>query len=201
MGRAARIEVPGGTYHVGARGNRGCRIYADDHERQTFLSMFGDLATRHGWTLGTYCLMSNHYHLLMEIEEGLSDGMRELNGGFSSYTNARNGLEGHLFRNRFWCELVKDEAHYLQTARYIVLNPIRAGLCASPEDWQWSSYRACVGLDFAPPFLAADELLRCFGDSPATARNVFRRFVSDELDAARAQTRLGVRHRHGSETR
>jgi REP element-mobilizing transposase RayT len=201
MGRASRIEVPGGLYHVGARGNRGCRIYADDHERQTFLSMFGDLATRHSWTLGTYCLMSNHYHLLMQIEEGLSDGMRELNGGFSSYTNARNGLDGHLFRNRFWCELVKDEAHYLQTARYIVLNPIRAGLCASPEDWRWSSYRACVGLDFAPPFLAADELLRCFGDSPASARNAFRQFVSDELGTARAQTRPGVRDRHGSETR
>ncbi len=105
----------------------------DDHEREVFLSLFRRLATRHGWTLGTYCLMSNHYHLLMRIEQSLSDGMRELNGGFSSYTNARNGLEGHLFRNRFWCELMEDEAHYLQTARYIVLNPVRAGICATPR--------------------------------------------------------------------
>jgi putative transposase len=150
MPRKPRIEVPAGIYHVGSRGNRGCRIYADDHERKVFLRLFGRLAARHGWKVETYCLMTNHYHLLMRIEDRLSDGMRELNGGFSSYTNARNGLEGHLFENRFWCDLVEGEAHYLQTARYIVLNPIRAGLCASPEDWRWSSYRACVGLEFAP---------------------------------------------------
>src|SRR6266550_6756900 len=136
MPHAPRIEVPGGSYHVGSRGNRGCRIYMDDHEREVFLSLFRRLATRHGWTLGTYCLMANHYRLLMRIEQSLSDGMRELNGGFSSYTNARNGLEGHLFRNRFWCELMEDEAHYLQTARYIVLNPVRAGICATPEEWR-----------------------------------------------------------------
>jgi REP-associated tyrosine transposase len=201
MARQPRIEVPGGIYHVGTRGNRGCRIYADDHERETFLTLFGRLSERHAWKLETYVLMSNHYHLLMQIEDGLSEGMRELNGGFARYTNVRNGLDGHLFGKRFWCELVKDEAHYLQTARYIVLNPIRAGICAAPEDWRWSSYRACLGLEFPPPSLATDELLRCFGGSPAAARNAFREFVNDGLEDARAGTRLGARHRDGRPTR
>ena len=143
--------------------------------------MFGRIAKRHDWSLGTYVLMTNHYHLLMTIESSLSDGMRELNGGFSSYTNAKNGLEGHLFKNRFWYEPIESEAHYLETARYIVLNPVRAGLCATPGEWRWSSYRACAGLDFAPHFLRSEELLRCFGDTPGPARDAYRRFVSDGM--------------------
>jgi REP-associated tyrosine transposase len=184
VGRAPRIEVPGGIYHVGARGNRGCPIYADDEEREVFLALLGRLASRHRWSLRSYCLMTNHYHLLLAIEHGLSDGIRALNGGFSCYTNDRNGLEGHLFRNRFWCELIEDEARYLQTARYIVLNPIRAGLCGTPEAWRWSSYRACVGLEFAPDYLAANHLLRCFGASPAAARRAYRTFVQEGIEEA-----------------
>jgi putative transposase len=182
MGRALRIEVPGGIYHVGSRGNRGCPIYMDNEERETFLRIFGRLSKRHGWSLGTYCLMTNHYHLLMTIESGLSDGMRELNGGFSAYTNAKNDLDGHLFKNRFWCEPIESEAHFLTTVRYIVLNPIRAGICTSPDEWRWSSYRALAGLEFAPPFLATNDVLRCFGDSPARARDAYRRFVSEGID-------------------
>jgi putative transposase len=192
MARPPRIEVPDGIYHVCTRGNGGCRIYADDHERETFLRLFGRLSKRYAWKLGTYVLMSNHYHLLMQIEDGLSEGMRELNGGFARYTNVRNGLDGHLFGKRFWCELIETEAHYLQSARYIVLNPIRAGICAAPEDWRWSSYRACIGLEFALPFLEADDLLRCFGASPAAAQTAFREFVNDGVEDARAGTRPGA---------
>jgi putative transposase len=194
MGREARIEVPGGIYHLGSRGNRGCPIYMDDDERKTFLRMFGRVSRRHGWSLATHCLMTNHYHLLMTIEERLSNGMRELNGGFSLYTNAKNDLLGHLFKNRFWYEPIESDAHFLETVRYIVLNPIRAGICDSPEEWCWSSYRALAGLDFAPPFLATDVVLRCFGDSPAKAREAFRQFVSEGIerdvapDASRCQT-------------
>jgi hypothetical protein len=128
--------------------------------------------------------MSNHYHLLMTIESGLSDGVRELNGAFSAYTNRRHGLDGHLFKNRFWYEPIEDEAHYLAAARYIVLNPVRAGLCATPEEWRRSSYRACAGLEFVPPFLKADELLRCFGQTPAAARDAYRTFVSEGIERA-----------------
>src|SRR5205823_2647292 len=125
VARHPRIEVPGGIYHVGSRGNRGGRIYADDYERLVFLKLLERVATRYRWTCHAYCLMANHYHLLISIESGLSDGMRELNGEFASFTNVRHDLEGHLFRNRFWSELIESEAHMLETSRYVVLNPIR----------------------------------------------------------------------------
>jgi putative transposase len=173
----------------------------DDHERRVFLTLFGRLARSHGWSLGTYVLMSNHYHLLMTIERGLSDGMRELNGQFSSYTNARNGLEGHLFKNRFWCELIEDEAHFLQTARYIVLNPVRAGLCGAPDDWRWSSYRAIAGLEFGPRFLKTNELLEAFGNTPDAARAAYRRYVQEGVEELHREQCQGVRHRNGRRTR
>jgi putative transposase len=178
------MEVPGGTYHVGARGNRGCRIYADDYERKVFLTLLDRIAACHRWTCLSYCLMSNHYHLLVTIEEGgLSDGMRELNGQFASFTNVRHGFQGHLFRNRFWSELIETDAHLLETARYVVLNPVRAEICATPKGWRWNSYRACVGLAFAPAFLAVDEVLRCFGSTPPAARRTYAAFVRDGLAA------------------
>jgi putative transposase len=184
MGRAPRIEVPGGTYHVASRGNRGCRIYHDDADRIVFLKLLRRVAERYGWTCQAYCLMANHYHLLIQIGDGgLSSGMQALNGHFSCFTNARHGYEGHLFRNRFWSELIGEETHLLEACRYIVLNPIRARLCDKPEAWRWSSYRACAGLVFAPRFLATADLLALFGQTPAAARRAYRRFVCDGLVA------------------
>jgi putative transposase len=159
----------------------------DDRERRAFLRMVGRISKRHGWSVRTYCLMTNHYHLLITIDQGLSDGMRELNGGFSSYTNAKNDLDGHLFKNRFWYEPIESEAHLFETLRYVVLNPLRAGICAAPEEWRWSSYRALAGLDFAAPFLAVNEVLRLFGDSPAKARAAYREFVSEGIERALAR--------------
>lgn|ERR671936_1195969 len=198
MARHPRMEVPGGIYHVGSRGNRGCRIYADDYERRIFLKLLERVVDRYRWTCLAYCLMSNHYHLVISIEnDGLSDGMRELNGEFACFTNARHELEGHLFRNRFWSELMQTDAHLLETSRYVVLNPIRAQLCETPERWRWSSYRACMGLDFRPAFLATDELLRLFGPSPGRAKRAYAAFVREELPASRP----GVGHRDEARTR
>jgi putative transposase len=199
VAREPRIEIPGGIYHVGSRGNRGCEIYADDFDRRIFLKLLFLASSRFGWTCHSYCLMSNHYHLLIQLElEGLSEGMQLVNGSFARFSNRRHGYVGqHLFRNRFWSELIEEEQHLLETARYIVLNPVRAGICESPEEWLWSSYRACAGLDFAPRFLAVTTHLRLFGQAPSAARRAYRSFVRDGHDGAS----LGVRHSDGSRGR
>lgn len=199
MAREPRIEIPGGIYHVGSKGNRGCQIYADDFDRRMFLKLLRLAVSRFRWACHSYCLMTNHYHLLIQLElGGLSAGMKLLNGTFAAFSNRRHGWRAqHLFRNRFWCELIEDEQHLLETARYIVLNPVRAGLCNAPEEWPWSSYRACAGLEFAPDFLAVTEHLRLFGRSPSAARRAYREFVRDGIGAPPP----GVRHRHESRTR
>jgi len=189
MAREPRVEVPGGIYHVGSRGNRGCVVYEDDFERRVFLQLLSLVTKRFGWTCHAYVLMSNHFHLLVQLDVGgLSDGMQLLNSCFAKFSNRRHGFLGqHLFRNRFWSEQVDDDAQLLQTARYIVLNPIRAHICDKPEDWPWSSYRACAGIDFAPSFLAVTQHLRLFGSRPSTASRAYCEFVRDGVEAWRAQ--------------
>jgi REP element-mobilizing transposase RayT len=186
-------------YHLGSRGNRGCTIYEDDLERLVFLRLLGLAVRRFRWTCHTYCLMSNHYHLLIQLEQGgLSEGVQLLNSSFAAFSNRRHGYVGqHLFRNRFWSEMIESEEHLLETARYIVLNPVRAGICNVPEEWTWSGYRACAGLDFAPSFLAATTHLGFFGKTPSAARRAYRRFVRDGIDADPPC----VRHRDGSRAR
>ena len=174
MARAPRIEIPGGIYHLGSRGNRGCQIYMDDHERKVFLRMFGRLSKRHGWQLGTYCLMTNHYHLLLRSEEtGFAAGMRLLNCGHAHRMNRKHGRSGHLFRNHYSWHPVENDEHLLEAVRYILLNPVRAGISENPEDWRWSSYRAIADLDLPPDFLALTDVLSIFGTTPTTARAAF----------------------------
>jgi len=175
VSRAPRIEVPGGFYHLVSRGNRGSRIYAEDEERRVFLQLLGRVARRRRWICHAYCLMSNHYHLLVQIQQGgLSDGMRELNGGFARFRNNRHDEEGHLFRNRFWSDVLEEEAHMLEACRYVVMNPVRAGLCTSPADWPWCSYRATARLESPHPFLDVDRVLGLFGGRPAAYRAFIR---------------------------
>jgi len=203
MGRDPRIQVPGVVYHVGAKGNRGCPIFTDDYDRRIFLTLLAKQAVRHGWLVLTYVLMSNHYHLLVELRaSNLSDGMCGLNGEFSRFTSSSHRLEpGHLFRNRFWSEAIEDDLRLQAAARYIVLNPVRAGICGRPEAWSWSSYRALIGATFPPPFLAESELLKHFGRTPREARREYRALVDAGVEDARVAPRHGARHRDGSHTR
>ena len=160
-------------------------MYEDDFERQVFLKILSLVTRRFRWACHSFCLMSNHFHLLIELDTGgLSAGMQLLNGSFARFSNRRHGNVGHLFRNRFWSQELASEGHLFETARYIVLNPVRAGLCKRPEDWRWSSYRACAGLDFAPTFLAATQHLRFFGKEPSAARRAYREFVRDGIGAS-----------------
>jgi len=180
MPRGPRIEVPGGTYHLGSRGNNREAIVGDDEERDLFVWMLNETASRHRWTLLSYVLMTNHYHLVVRIRDGgLSDGMQLLNSWFAHAINVRQARVGHLFQNRFYSELVESDGHLLELVRYLDLNPVRAGVCRRPEEWRYGSYRACAGLDHPPAALAVGELLGLFGARPDVARASYRRFVSE----------------------
>lgn len=163
---------------VGSRGNNGETMFYDDTDRMEFLRLLAKVSVRHRWWGWAYCLMGNHFHFVLQIPEGgLSRGMQDLNTGYSRRTNLRYTRTGHLVRNRFYSNLIEDDAHLLEACRYVVLNPVRAGLCVSPADWRWSSYRACAGLELPHPFLALERILGLFGQSPAAAQAAYCAFV------------------------
>src|SRR5512135_2237813 len=140
MARPLRIEYPGALHHITARGNARKRIYKNDADREAFLETLRDVVKRFGWVCHAYCLMDNHYHLLIETPEGnLSRGMRQLNGIFTQRLNRRHGRVGHLFQGRFKAIVVERESYLLELCRYVVLNPIRAGMVTHLERYPWSS--------------------------------------------------------------
>jgi putative transposase len=172
--------VPGETYHVFSRGSNKLPIYFDDSDYGDFLTLLGVTVERNEWSLFTYCLMPNHFHLLVRVSEAaLSDGMRDLNGGFSRRTSMRYGRSAHLFKNRFSDVHQTTDAQFLHTARYIVLNPVRAEICSHPRQWRWSSYRAIAGYERAPRWLDVDGFLSWF-DGPDPRRS-YREFVEAGL--------------------
>ena len=180
MPRPPRVVVPGGFYHVGSRGNNRQPVYWADADRNDFMGLLADVVRRWEWILLTFCLMPNHFHLVVHVPQaGLSEGMQLLNGGHARLTNARYGRSGHLFRNRFWSKAIEGDEQLLETIRYVVRNPVRAGLCATPEQWRWSSHRACAGIDRAPTFLAVDFVRGLFGGRREEACLRYRRFVED----------------------
>jgi len=165
---------------VTSRGNRRQLIFMDDIDRQLFLHLLEKVVARCRWRCHAYCLMSNHFHLVIETPEpNLSYGLQLLNGAYAQWFNQRHGLTGHLFQGRFHSVLVESDWQLLELTRYVVLNPVRAGLCEKPGDWPWSSYRAVVMRVSPPRFLTIDWLLSQFGRDPQRAREEFRIFVFD----------------------
>ncbi len=180
MPRSLRLEVAGGIFHVTARGNRRQAIFLDLHDHLRFLTLLDELRRRRGWLGHGYCLLSNHYHLLVETpREDLSKGMQWLNGRYAQTFNVRHAFDGHLFQGRFYSGLVESDGHLLELTRYLALNPVRAGLCGQPAGWTWGSYRAIVGLEQSRRFLAPSRVLALFGRDLDSARNRFAAFVND----------------------
>lgn len=141
MSRPHRLQIAGGTYHVTSRGNRRQSIYHDDHDRRMFLALRNQVVRRCGWRELAYCLMTNHFHLLIETPApNLSLGMHRLNGEYARYFNERHSVDGHLFDRRFGSRLIETEEYLADALRYIASNPVEAGLCAHPRDWRWSSF-------------------------------------------------------------
>ena len=178
MARPLRLEFAGALYHLTSRGNAKQDIYLDDADRRIFLRVLSETVTQFSWLLHAYCLMGNHYHLVAETQRpNLSRGMRNLNGQYTQQFNRRHGRVGHLFQGRFGSVLIERETHWLEVARYVTLNPVRAGLVSSPGECPWSSYRSTAGLEPAPSWLSVATVLKSFGDDPVEARQRYKDFV------------------------
>jgi REP element-mobilizing transposase RayT len=175
-------------YHVLARGNARQRIFLDDEDCQRFLMALAHTSRRLDWTVAAYCLMPNHYHLLIQTHTAtLARGMRDLNGAYAQGFNRRHTRVGHLFQGRYKAILVENGEYLHALARYIVLNPVRAGLCDAPEDWPWTSYRAAVGIARSDMFPGTAALARHFaGATLEESRQAYGAFVRAGIGALRA---------------
>jgi putative transposase len=175
MARTLRLLYPGALYHVTARGNRLGAIFNDDADRRAWLAIVRKTCARFHFSVHAYCQMGNHYHLLLETPEGnLPRGMGYLSGVYTQYFNRRHGLVGHVFQGRYKAVLVQKESHLVELSRYLVLNPVRAGMVRSAREWAWSSYHWMVGEAPPPPWLNTDWLLSQFG---LTRRETIGRYV------------------------
>jgi REP element-mobilizing transposase RayT len=180
MARPLRLEYPGALYHVTSRGNARARIYTDDEDHRRFLDLLGAVCERHNWRIHAYCLMGNHYHVVLETPEPtLSKGMRQLNGVYTQDFNRRHRKSGHLLQGRYTAIVVDKDKYLLELARYVVLNPVRAGMVKSPGQWPWSSYRATIGKAPTPPWLNIDFLLAQLSSRKGDARERYVRFVAE----------------------
>ena len=187
-------------YHVTARGNAREAIYKGNEDRREFLAILREVVSRFNWLCPAYCLMDNHYHLVIETPDGnLSMGMRQLNGVYTQRFNRKHKRVGHVFQGRFKAILVEKDSHLLELCRYVVLNPVRAGMTKGIGGYAWSSYSATAGLRAKPPFLTTDWILGQFAGRRTEARKRYRRFVAAGVGEAspwqerKAQTIVGGR--------
>lgn len=177
LGYPIRKEIPGAYYHVGTRGNNQRDIYSDETSRLIFLLMVQKLAKRHDWRVLGYCLMNNHYHLVLRLGAGgMSRGMQTLNGGYAFAFNERHGRRDHLFGRRFWSRELVDSEDIIRTCAYIDLNP-RRSFEIEPGDWPWSSYRATAGLVTPRGCHHVTDLWSQIDQQPRVAIENWRSFV------------------------
>ena len=182
MGRPLRIEYPGAFYHVTSRGNEKKDVFKSQRDREKFLSYLESATERYGAAVHVYCLMSNHYHLLLETPLGnLSQIMRHVNGAYTNYFNAKRKRAGHLFQGRYKAILIEKDAHALELSRYIHLNPVRACMVQMPEEYRWSSYQSYIGKVVQPDWLRTAEQLGYFQGAEQEKRQNYKRFVEDAI--------------------
>jgi len=179
MARSLRIQFPEAIYHVTSRGNAGQPTFLDDHDRDMFLEIVSRAVERFNWLCHAYCLMPNHYHLVIQtLDPTLSRGMQYVNGVYTQAFNRRHARQGHLFQGRFKAMLVDRDPYLLELTRYVVRNPVRAGMVRRASDWPWSSYRATAGIMKAPSFLTTEWILAQFATGREQAVHSYRRFVA-----------------------
>jgi len=182
MARPFRIEFPGAVYHVTSRGNEKRRIFKSDRDRKAFLAFLGQTAKRFGWSITAWVLMTNHFHLVIQTPEpNLSRGMHWLNGSYAGWFNHQYKRWGHLFGSRFKAFLIDKETYLAEVLRYVVLNPVRAGLTSRPDAYRWSSYRATAGLEIAPEWFDTSAALTPFAPDTQLAQTYYREFVAAKI--------------------
>ena len=183
MSRPLRIEFPGAVYHVTSRGNGRAAIFHSDQDRSKLLSILAEAVQKYNWLCHAYCLLDNHYHLIIETPDpNLSLGMRQLNGVYTQAFNVAHQRVGHVFQGRYKAIVIEKDSHLLELSRYVVLNPVRAAMVTRPEEWQWSSYRSTASATGNPPeYLTTDWILGQFSKNRAAARQRYREFVADGM--------------------
>lgn len=183
MARSLRLEFEGAFYHITSRGNLRDRIFFDDKDREKFLDILRRTKERYGYLLHAYALMENHYHLFLETPKAnISQIMQNINTSYTVYINKRHKRFGHLFQGRFKGIIVDKETYLIVLSRYIHLNPVRARMVESPEDYRWTSYReyigACKGKE---SMVDIAETLSYFSKTKYAAMKAYKEFVLEGI--------------------
>ena len=179
MARPLRITYPGAFYHVTSRGNERKNIFKNRSDREKFLEYFESAAKRYDAVIHVFCLMNTHYHLLLETPSGnLPQIMRHINGAYTTYFNIKRGRSGHLFQGRYKAILVNIDEYAKELSRYIHLNPVRAKMVKTPEEYEWSSYKFYIGEKKPPGWLYRDFILGYFGKKVSIAQKGYHKFVT-----------------------
>ncbi|MDA8163943.1 MAG: transposase [Desulfobacteraceae bacterium] len=187
MARPLRIEYPGAVYHVTSRGNAREAIFLSDDDRRKFLEVLAATVEKYNWLCHAFCLLDNHYHLVIEtVDPSLSLGMRQLNGVYTQAFNRTHQRVGHVFQGRYKAIAVEKDSHLLEVCRYVVLNPVRAGMVSKPGAWKWSSYKSTAYAGKLAEYLTTDWVLGQFSQERTTARQRYRKFVAEGM-AGKAQ--------------
>ena len=183
MARPRRKDYPGATHHVFVRGVARSAVALDDGDYERALFLLGRTVARFELKCHAWCFLPNHSHVLVTSELGnLSRAMHWLGTCTAQAFNKRYERTGHLYQGRFGSRLVLDDDYLLELARYLPLNPVRAGLCDAPADWPWSSYAATAGLQPLPWFLDAEGLVDMLGATAGYVRWVAAGEFTNPLD-------------------
>ncbi|RIE16861.1 REP-associated tyrosine transposase [Candidatus Cryosericum septentrionale] len=202
MSRQARIRIPDGVYHVTTHGNGDMMIFEGPSEKWRLVDLVADTAKEFDWSMYAWCVMGNHYHFLLKThDDNLSEGMHHINMSYGEWYNKARGRHGHVFQDRFFSILITQDSHLLEASRYVVLNPLRAGLVTTPQEWRWSSYSTAVlGAPSRVP-LRDHELMGMFAQEEAESRELYREFVQAGIGLKKPDFLLTGRARQWAESK
>ena len=200
MSRPLRIEFPGAVYHVTARANGLQQLFTDINDGSCFMELLGREIAQHRWICHAYCLLEDHYHLVIETPEAnLSRGMGRLNMSYSQWFGRQHDQRGHLFYGRYKSIILQKERHLLEVCRHVVLNPVRVQAVNRADHWKWSSYRPLAFEEPEPSWLHRDWLLEQLSRKAESSANAWRIYIEEGIDAPSPWENLRAGHYLGDE--